>query len=146
METKLPHPLRSQKKQRDHWAELSARLDDMEPQISALEKAARDKAPMTLRPTPYERPTCTKCGRAGHASEVCGIKCHNCGKLGHKAFKCRAPKSNSNQGRENTRNNFNCTYCKRSGHTADRCFRNPESSSYKGANKDKVEKMDQTKN
>jgi hypothetical protein len=81
---------------------------------------------------PYvpNKKVCGKCGKNGHSTDLCGVKCSNCHRLGHKLEKCRAAGGPAFKPRDMT-SRYNCTFCRKSGHTADRCYQNPDSGSFK---------------
>lgn len=92
--------------------------------------------------------SCHKCGEPGHLARGCvrtvsfdGRRCFNCNQSGHFLRDCRYPPKNSPEcficGKTNhfardcpekekdshVKNNLNCNFCKKSGHSYEKCFK-----------------------
>ena len=145
---------KEEKRKEGDYAELVATIERIEPKLNALTGASSNQQSTYAAPPQKTLThdnvthTCSKCGKQGHHTNVCGIRCHNCNRMGHKAHNCRnpqqaqrpAPYHTRSQGGDSSalqRGKLECTHCMKTGHTKDRCFKNPDSASYRPPNKGK---------
>jgi Zinc knuckle len=50
-------------------------------------------------------------------------KCRNCGQIGHKSFQCKNHSNHNGVNHSNTTAGNYCTYCRKTGHIKENCFK-----------------------